>query len=119
MQMKSCFSRDRSIYRPIAGQIPGDIPSGRPRPGPQMRPIRQLSLRYQVNPNTVQRAVDALKRERLLTKQGQGMFVTLDSDRIARLRQRQCSSLVKAFTRDMAALGCTGAEVRQMIRQRQ
>ena len=119
MQTSDCISNARPFYRQIVDQIAADIISCKLRPGQQLQPIRQLSTQYHANPNTVQRAVDELKRERLLTKRRQGLFVTPDSNLIFRFRQQQCDKLVKTFSWEMEKLGYTAAEVRQMLQQMQ
>ena len=60
----------RSFYLQIAGRITAEILSCQLRPGQQMQSIRRLSVQYRVNPHTVQRAMDKLKREHLLEKCG-------------------------------------------------
>ena len=119
MREKNCMLDNRPIYRQIAGQIAADIVCRNLQPGQQLQSIRQLSLRYHATPNTVQRAADVLKRERLLTKRRHGLFVTSDIDLISRFRQQQCGKLVTAFSLHMSALGFSPAETRQMIRQLQ
>ena len=68
----------RSFYLQIAGRITAEILSCQLRPGQQMQSIRRLSVQYRVNPHTVQRAMDKLKREHLLEKCGQRLFITSD-----------------------------------------
>lgn len=117
MQTKKYISSNRPFYRQIADQIAADILCRKLQPGQQLQSIRQLSLQYHANPNTVQRAVDALKREQLLTKHRHGLFVTSNSDLIVQFRQRQCDKLIKVFSLKMEVLGYTKIEVRQMLQQ--
>lgn len=56
MQQKKYILSDRPVYRQIAEQITADILSCKLRPG--LQPVRQLSIQYHVNPNTVQHAAD-------------------------------------------------------------
>ena len=56
MQQKKYSLSDRPVYRQIAEQITADILSCKLRPG--LQPVRQLSIQYHVNPNTVQHAAD-------------------------------------------------------------
>ena len=58
MQQKKYILSDRPVYRQIAEQITANILSCKLRPGQQLQPIRQLSIQYHVNPNTVRHAAD-------------------------------------------------------------
>ena len=69
------------IFRQIADQLRHSIESGVYRPGEMLPSLRALAIEIKVNPNTVQRAYDALEREGVVeTRRGVGMFVVL-SDR--------------------------------------
>ena len=107
----------RSFYLQIAGRITAEILSCQLRPGQQMQSIRRLSVQYRVNPHTVQRAMDKLKREHLLEKCGQRLFITSDLELLRRSRQQEGARLVGAFLEDMASLGYTRTEARQMAQQ--
>lgn len=117
MQQKKYILSDRPVYRQIAEQITADILSCKLRPGQQLQPIRQLSIQYHVNPNTVQHAVDDLKQKRLLAKQSHGLFVTSDNNLISQLKQQQCDKLAETFFQKMTVLGYSKTEVRQMIQR--
>lgn len=107
----------RSFYLQIAGRITAEILSCQLRPGQQMQSIRRLSVQYRVNPHTVQRAMDKLKREHLLEKCGQRLFITSDRELLRRSRQQEGARLVGAFLEDMESLGYTRTEARQMAQQ--
>ena len=107
----------RSFYLQIAGRITAEILSCQLRPGQQMQSIRRLSVQYRVNPHTVQRAMDKLKREHLLEKCGQRLFITSDRELLRRSRQQEGARLVEAFLEDMESLGYTRTEARQMAQQ--
>lgn len=71
---------DPSSHIPIYLQIVEGIRSGIAREvyraGEALPSIRELGLKLSVNPNTVQRAYEALERERLIeSHRGKGMFV--------------------------------------------
>lgn len=110
MQQKKYILSDRPVYRQIAEQITADILSCKLRPGQQLQPIRQLSIQYHVNPNTVQHAVDDLK-------QRHGLFVTSDNNLISQLKQQQYDKLAETFFQKMTVLGYSKTEVRQMIQR--
>lgn len=64
------------IFRQIADQMKSSIDSGVHRPGEMLPSLRALAIDIKVNPNTVQRAYDALEREGVVeTRRGVGVFV--------------------------------------------
>jgi GntR family transcriptional regulator len=65
------------IFRQIADQLRQSIEAGVYRPGEMLPSLRQLALDVRVNPNTVQRAYEALEREGVVqTRRGIGIFVS-------------------------------------------
>lgn len=64
------------IFRQIADQMKSAIDAGVHRPGEMLPSLRALAIEIKVNPNTVQRAYDALEREGVVeTRRGVGIFV--------------------------------------------
>ncbi|HBE67958.1 MAG TPA: hypothetical protein DDW52_07395 [Planctomycetaceae bacterium] len=64
------------IFRQIATHLRQSIENGVYRPGEMLPSIRALAIDIKVNPNTVQRAYDALEKEGLAeSRRGVGVFV--------------------------------------------
>jgi len=64
------------IFRQIADQLRSAIDAGVHMPGEMLPSLRALAIDIKVNPNTVQRAYDALEREGVVeTRRGIGIFV--------------------------------------------
>ena len=64
------------IYLQIADAVRAAVAAGVYRPGESLPSLRAMALEVHVNPNTVQRAYDALEREGLIYSQrGRGLFV--------------------------------------------
>ena len=57
------FTGDRPVYQQIMEQIRGSILKGALPPGERIASVRDLAAQAQVNPNTVQRALEDLARE--------------------------------------------------------
>lgn len=78
------------IFRQIADQLRSAIDAGVHLPGEMLPSLRALAVDIKVNPNTVQRAYDALEREGVVeTRRGIGVFVAkfdLDKRNHAELR---------------------------------
>jgi len=65
------------IFQQIADHIRRAVAAGVYRPGEMIPSTRAMALELTVNPNTVQRAYEALEREGLIrARKGLGMFVT-------------------------------------------
>jgi len=64
------------IYLQIANAVRAAVAAGVYRPGETLPSLRAMAIDLHVNPNTVQRAYDALEREGLVYSQrGRGVFV--------------------------------------------
>src|SRR5258708_8677451 len=71
-----CGVPGKSKYQRIADDLRGRISSGEYPPGSQLPTKADLMARYQVAVNTVERAIDELRKAGLVeTLQGAGMFV--------------------------------------------
>ena len=69
------------IYLQIIEKIKAKIISGEWRAGDRVPPVRELSLSFGVNPNTMQRSLSELEREGLLySERTAGRFVTADEN---------------------------------------
>jgi GntR family transcriptional regulator len=69
------------IYLQIADAVRAAVAVGVYRPGEALPSLRAMAIRLHVNPNTVQRAYEALEREGLVYSQrGRGLFVAERGD---------------------------------------
>ncbi|MGN6627667.1 MAG: GntR family transcriptional regulator [Tepidisphaeraceae bacterium] len=72
------------VFRQIVDRLAGAIAAGVYRPGELIPSVRQQSLVILVNPNTVQRAYEALEQAGLIeSRKGVGMIVTADAPTLA------------------------------------
>lgn len=100
------MNTDTPLYKQIAFELENGILTGTLLPGHRIPSIRELAKQYQVNPNTVQRAVREMKYARLLiSPRGKGTLVTDDTDFINRFRQKRGEELIHSFTLEMEMLG--------------
>ncbi|NVF12199.1 GntR family transcriptional regulator [Anaerococcus sp. AGMB00486] len=80
------FDNDRPIYIQILEDFKGKISSGKWKAGEKIDSVRNLAKEYEVNPNTVQRALQELERDGLCHSQRTaGRFVTEDEKLIKSL----------------------------------
>ena len=104
------------IYTQIMAAVKRDIACGGWPPGSRVPPVRELAVRFGVNPNTAQRALTELERENLLySERTSGRFVTRDASAIAAAKESMARELVGDFLGGMKSLGYTPAEIKAFL----
>ena len=104
------FDYNRPIFLQIAQDIKREIAMGRLPPGSKLPAVSELSLRYAVNPNTIQHVYRVLDGEGIIyVKRGIGAFVTEDEALCAGLKTELVAELVRAFYEGMEKLGYSRA----------
>ena len=75
------------IYVQIMNSVKEAIAAGELRPSDRVPSVRELARDFEVNPNTMQRALNELEREGLLvSERTSGRFVTADRELIEQLK---------------------------------
>lgn len=106
------------IFRQIADQLRQAVDAGVHKPGEMLPSQRVLAVEIKVNPNTIQRAYEALEREGIVeTRRGVGVFV-VQSDRrkLNGAETRLCSQYASAIRQALKA-GVTPDATRVMFEQ--
>ena len=112
------FRNDAPIYTQLVAQIKLRIVAGTFQPGQRLPAVRDFALEAGVNPNTMQRALAELERERLVFSQRTaGRFVTEDSDMIQTIKQELAQQQLAQFFQAMAELGYARAEIVALVEQ--
>lgn len=112
------FQSTQPIYLQIMEMIKKEIVSEKLLPQQQLPTVRDLALQYQVNPNTVQRALSELERLSLVKSDRTiGRFVSDDLDLIQNLRQQMIMEKVETFVDDIEQLKVTQEESINYINQ--
>ena len=105
------FTSTQPIYLQIMDLIQREIFSTRLKPLDQLPSVRELALRYQVNPNTVQRALSELERIGLVKSDRTiGRFVCDTPELIKALRQTIIQDHVNQLTRILIELEVSDTE---------
>lgn len=100
------FQSTQPIYLQIMELIKKEIVSDVLKSTQQLPTVRDLALKYQVNPNTVQRAYSELERSGLVkSDRTVGRFVTDDADLIQNLRESLIHQKVVDFVSEAQTLG--------------
>ena len=99
-------SRDpRPIYEQIMDNLRRLIISGGVAPGEKLPSVRELAAQLAINPNTIQRAYEALEREGYVyTVAGRGTFAAPQSDVGAERRGKLLADFAEA-ARELLYLG--------------
>lgn len=104
--MAKKWSQGKSIYLQIMDEICGSIASGELKPGQRVPAVREYADIFEVNPNTMQRALYELEREGILvSERNTGRYVTDDVTVLTAMKEKQAQSAFDEFTAQMAALG--------------
>jgi|694.fasta_scaffold09522_7 GntR family transcriptional regulator len=93
------------IFRQIADQLRQAIDSKVYKPGEMLPSLRAMAIDINVNPNTVQRAYEALEREGVVeTRRGVGIFVTaVNRNRLNAAEQRLSQQFAGAIRQGVKA----------------
>jgi len=106
------------IFRQIADQLRQAVDAGVHKPGEMLPSQRVLAIEIKVNPNTIQRAYEALEREGIVeTRRGVGVFVVQSNRRkLNEAETRLCSQYATAIRQALKA-GVTPDATRAMFEQ--
>lgn len=107
------------IYLQVMTAIKRDIVTGRISLGEKLPSVRDLAVRYTINPNTVSRVYRELEAEGVcFTRRGMGTFVTEDAAKAAQMKEEMAAELTDRFLKGMEQLGITGDEIMRRIKER-
>ncbi len=107
------------IYMQIMNRIREAIASGELAAGDKVPSVREFASEFEVNPNTMQRALMELEREGILvSERAIGRFVTDDRSKIDAMRRESGSRATDTFIRQMTDLGFSEEEILDFFRER-
>ncbi len=82
------FNNHQPIYLQLLDEFRRKIAAGEWEQGEKLDSVRNLAMLYEVNPNTVQRALAELEREELaFAERTSGRFISTNVARIKQLRK--------------------------------
>ena len=110
------FNNNKPIYLQIVDVLKLKIISGELEVGSKLKSVRDLALDFEVNPNTMQRALTELERENLVySRRTSGRFVTDDTDTIAHLREEIARVEIAELYSILIRLGYKKEELTEII----
>lgn len=108
MKMKVNFDNNIPIYIQLVEQLKLEIISEELLPGSRLLSVRELALAFQVNPNTMQKALIELERLNLIyTERTNGKYVTNDTKLIQKYKEEYASNLSRNYFSSMEKIGFT------------
>ena len=117
--MEKKLSENMPIYVQIMNSVKEAIAAGELAPAQRIPSVRELAEDFEVNPNTMQRALNELEREGLLvSERTAGRFVTKDAELINQLKKTMAARAADNFRKEMEALGFTHEEMIVFFRER-
>ena len=117
--MDKKLSENMPIYVQIMNSVKGAIAAGELAPSQRVPSVRDLARDFEVNPNTMQRALNELEREGLLiAERTSGRFVTSDKELINKLKTEMAVITADNSRKEMAALGFSDDEMIDFFRER-
>ena len=110
------FESTKPIYLQIMDLIKKEIATGKLPPGSQMASVRELALQYQVNPNTVQRALSELEREGLVKSDRTiGRFINDQNEMVKALKNQMIEEVIGDFIKKTSELNIEENEICSLI----
>ncbi|CAM3163686.1 GntR family transcriptional regulator [Streptobacillus ratti] len=113
------FNNKYPIYKQLFEIFLSDILSGNLKPGDKFMSIREASIKFNLNPNTVVNAFRELELQKIaVTKRGVGTFVTEDLDILKKLTIKHSGNVLDEFLSKMHSLGFSNEDIIAQIKER-
>ena len=106
------FDTNIPIYLQLMDKIKLQIVTGHYSAGERIPAVRELALEFGVNPNTMQRSLSELEREKLLySERTSGRYITMDHVLISTIREEMAKNVVREFMAKMHELKFEGKDI--------
>lgn len=110
------FSNDKPIFIQLAELIKSEIISGKYQTGDKLPSVREFALEFQVNPNTVQKALQILEDDGLITTdRTNGKFVANSLKQIESQKNKTIKQEIDSFFEKMKSFGLSIDEIKDII----
>lgn len=117
--MTYIFDPNRSIYIQVMEDIKKKIVSGEYQSGDKIQPVRELANIYQINPNTMQKALSELERENILfSKSTSGRFISKDEEIIHNLKKEFVNEKLDTFINELHGLGYNNNDIIELLKNK-
>lgn len=110
------FSNDKPIFLQLADLIKSDIVSGKYKLNEKIPSVREFALEFQVNPNTIQKALQLLEDDGLITTdRTNGKFVAGNSKLLESQKNKLIKQEINLFFDKMKGFGVSISEIKEII----
>lgn len=110
------FNPNAPIYLQIIDDIKHRIVSGELQAGQRLDSVRDLAVAFNVNPNTMQRALAELERDGLLhSERTSGRYISEDKELIRGMREEEAKELISQFIEQMKKIGYSTTELIELL----
>ena len=110
------FSNDKPIFLQLVDYIKSDIISGKFKTNEKLPSVREFALMYSVNPNTIQKALQILEDEKLITTdRTNGKYISKSSKQIENNKLKTINNEIDAFFEKMKNFGLEINEIKELI----
>lgn len=108
--------KNMPIYLQIVKEVKQRIISGQLLPGEKIKSVRELALEFEVNPNTMQKALAELDRDHILyTERTSGRYVTKETSVIMEMREQEARETVEKFANEMKNMGFKESDIIEAV----
>ena len=112
------FDNDKPIYLQLEEIIKKEIFKGELLPSSKIPSVRDFALKYQVNPNTMQKALQTLEEEGFIyTVRTSGKYVTEDREFILKEKRLLAKSLYQDFINNLKSLGYSDVDIKKILKE--
>ncbi len=116
--MTNQFQSNIPIYLQLVNNFKHRIVSGELMAGSKLESVRDLALSFEVNPNTMQRALAELERDGLVhADRTVGRFITDNKELINKMRESVAQELISQFIQQMKSLGFSNQEAFELFQK--
>ena len=110
------FNNEVPIYLQIIEDIKMQIISNKYSLNQKLLSVREMSVVYGVNPNTIQKALAELEDMGLVyTERTNGKFVTKDKKVVEKIRKQTIDKMMKDFVESMNDIGVDKAQIIDLL----
>lgn len=118
MPVQGDFAQGLPIYLQILHDFRHRIASGLWSAGMRVPPVRELAVEFGVNPNTMQRSLAELEREKLVyAERTTGRFITTDDERIRQMQSELADEYTQHYYGQMQAIGYNADDMAAALRR--
>lgn len=117
--MNVSFDNNLPIYIQVLDYIKTYIVSGKINLGDKLPSVREFSVIFKVNPNTIQKALAELENIGLIyTDRTNGKYVTTDSKIIEKIKKEYANNIVNDYFENMKKIGINNDDAIEYLKRK-